>query len=283
MRFFRRLTFLIPLCLGIAIFTYTSALLRKEKRVDASPEIAVALPLFVQVLMSGGDRFLAANLGTIRGLITESEKMQPEEYKILAQLQVDVSWLNPANEDNYYTASAILPWNGEVDAAQTVLRRASLARPFDLYPPFYYAFNLVYFKNDPIEASAWLRARAPLLPNTDERLMLENFAARWVDRAKDLRLAAAVVESMAKQAMRKDFREYLETRAQRLRDLIALRGAAGAFLKKEGHPPQTIEQLVEKGFIPAIPSDPFGAGFKLDSDGTPIFGGERVDVYGNKY
>ncbi|MDR1163940.1 MAG: hypothetical protein LBM17_08935 [Candidatus Accumulibacter sp.] len=283
MRFFRRLTFLIPLCLGAMVFAYSSTSLWKEKRVDASPEIAVALPLFVQVLMSGGDRFLAANLGSVRTLVTESAKMQPEEYRILAKLQVDVSWLNPAHEDNYYTASAILPWNGEVDAAQTVLRRASLARPFDLYPPFYYAFNLVYFKNDPIEASAWLRARAPMLPNADERLMLENFAARWVDRAKDLKLAVAVVESMAKQAMRKDFREYLETRAQRLRDLIALREAATSFLKKRGRPPQTLEQLVKERFIPQIPSDPFGAGFKLDSEGTPIFAGERVDVYSNKY
>ncbi|MDR2507727.1 MAG: hypothetical protein LBD67_07005 [Candidatus Accumulibacter sp.] len=275
--------FAVSIGLFAALFTYSSALLRKEKRVDASPEIAVALPLFIQVLMSGGDRFLAANLGSVRGIIAETSKMRPEEYTLLARLQVDVSWLNPAHEDNYYTASALLPWNGQLDAAQTVLRRASLARPFDYLPPFYYAFNLVFFKNDPLEAAEWLRARARELPNADKRLMLESFAARWLDRASNLGLAIAVIESMAKQAKRKDFREYLQTRAQRLRTLLSLRDAASAFLKKKGVPARSLEELVEEGFIRGIPSDPFGAGFRMDSDGTPIFDGARVDVYGNKY
>ena len=266
-----------------ALFTYSSALLRKEKRVDASPEIAVTLPLFIQVLMSGGDRFLAANLGSVRGIITETSKMRPEEYALLAKLQVDVSWLNPAHEDNYYAASALLPWNGQLDAAQTVLRRASLARPFDYQPPFYYAFHLVFFENDPLEAAEWLRARARELPNADERLMLENFAARWLDRASNLGLAVVIVESMAKQAKRKDFREYLQTRAQRLRALLSLRDAASAFLKKKGAPARSLQELLKEGFIREIPSDPFGAGFRMDSDGTPIFDGARIDVYGNKY
>ncbi|MDR1368035.1 MAG: hypothetical protein LBJ76_04895 [Candidatus Accumulibacter sp.] len=283
MRFRNFLTFILSISAGALAFTHSSALLWKEKRVDASPEIAVALPLFVQVLMSGGDRFLAANLGSVRTLIVESAKMRPEEYRILAKLQLDVSWLNPAHEDNYYTASAILPWNGEIDAAQTVLYRAALARPFDLQPPFYYAFNLVYFKNDPIAASEWLRRRAIRLPNAEERQLLENFAARWLDRANDLKLAVAVVESMAKQARRKDFREYLNLRARRLRDLISLREAANAFLKKNGHSAKSLGQLVSEGFIPTIPTDPLGAGFKLGSDGTPIFGGVRVDEHGNSY
>jgi hypothetical protein len=283
MRFFRRLAFLVPLCLGAMVFAYGSALLHKEKRVDASPEIAVALPLFVQVLLSGGDRHLAANLDVIRALITESAKMRLEEYKLLAKLQVDASWLNPAHEDNYYVASAVLPWNGEVDAAQTVLRRATRARPFDFQPPFYYAFNLVFFKNDPLGAAECLRQSALKLKNADERLMLEGFSARWVDRASDLKLAITVVDSMARQAIRKDFREYLSLRAQRLRDLLRLRDAANAFSKKKGRSPESLEQLVKEGFIPSIPTDPFGVGFKLDSEGVPIFGGARVDEYGNIY
>jgi hypothetical protein len=70
------------------------------------------------------------------------------------------------HEDNYYVASATLPWNGQFDAAQTVLRRASLARPFDFQPAFYYAFNLVYFRGDATTASAWLRAAAAKLKTT---------------------------------------------------------------------------------------------------------------------
>lgn len=269
----RRVTLflVVALVLGAASFISAMLLLRDQKRMHPSAEIQVVLPLFVQVFMTGGDRFLAANLGSIRSLITESAKMHQDEYKILAKLQVDVSWLNPAHEDNYYVASATLPWNGQFDAAQTVLRRASLARPFDFQPAFYYAFNLVYFRGDATTASAWLRAAAAKLKDDDDRLTMENFAARWMDRADDLGLAIAVVESMAKQAKRKDFREYLLLRVQRLRDLMALRQAAEIFRERTGQPPISLEQLVAANLIAKLPVDPFGIGYSIDAKGVPSF------------
>lgn len=264
------------LLLGALLFIGASDYLRQQKRVNASAEIQVALPLFVQVFMAGGDRFLAANLGSIRSLITETAKMHPDEYKILAKVQVDASWLNPWHEDNYYIASATLPWSGQVDAAQTVLRRASLARPFDYQPAFYYAFNLVHFKGDVVGASEWLRTAAAKLPDDDERLTMENFAARWLDKANDLRLAVAVVESMAKQAKRKDFRNYLEQRAQRLRDLLALRQAAERFKRGGGQTLLSLDQLVSAGLIASLPVDPFGIGYSLDAGGTPVFANSKT-------
>jgi hypothetical protein len=261
----------ILLLMGVLVFLGANAALNQKKRVNASAEIQVALPLFVQVFMTGGDRFLAANLGAIRSLITETAKMHPDEYKILARVQVDASWLNPAHEDNYYIASAILPWNGQVDAAQTVLRRASITRPFDYQPAFYYAFNLAQFKGDIVGASDWLRTAAAKLPDDNERLVMENFAARWLDHANDLRLAISVVEAMAKQAKRKDFRQYLLMRVQRLRDLLALRQAADAYGEKTGQPLQSLDQLVSSGLVAALPVDPFGFGYSVDARGTPIF------------
>ena len=263
------------LLLGALIFVGASLSLREQKRVNASAEIEVALPLFVQVIMTGGDRFLAANLGSIRALITESAKMQPDEYKILAKVQADASWLNPAHEDNYYVAAAILPWSGQVDAAQTVLRRASLARPFDYQPAFYYAFHQVHFKGDATGASQWLNNAAAKLPDGDVRLTMQNFAARWLDKTDDLGLAIAVVESMARQAKRKDFRNYLLQRAQRLRDLLVLRQAADRFLQQSGRPAQSLDQLVSAGLVAALPVDPFGFGYSLDTRGVPVFGGVK--------
>jgi hypothetical protein len=261
----------IVLLAGAALFTVASTSLRQQKRGNASAEIQVALPLFVQVFMTGGDRFLAANLGSIRALITETARMHPDEYKILAKVQVDASWLNPAHEDNYYIASGVLPWNGQVDAAQTVLRRASLARPFDYQPAFYYAFNRVHFMADPAGASEWLRRAAANLPDDNERLTMENFAARWLDKADDLGLAIAVVESMARQAKRKDFRNYLLLRAQRLRDLLGLRQAAERYRQQHGAPPQFLEQLLRSGVLTTLPVDPFGIGYAIDAGGIPVF------------
>lgn len=244
--------------------------LKAVPRQSVNVELQVALPLFVQVFMTAGDRYLAANLAAIRALVVATDKMRPEDYRILAKVQQDASWLNPAHEDNYYTAAAILPWNGELDAAQAILARASKARYFDYQPAFYYAFHLLHFKGDAVAASAWMRAAAEKLPNDDERLIMQNMAARWMDRAQDIDLAIRIVESMAQQARRKDFRAYLEQRVARLRSLKELRTAADRYRERFNRPLVTLNDLVDSGLVKAIPPDPFGFGFELNKQGQLV-------------
>src|SRR5690606_35666466 len=122
------------------------------------------------------------------------------------------SWLNPGHEDNYYVAAAILPWVGEVDAAQNVLARASLARRYDYQPAFYYGFNQLHFRGDAAGASAWLREAAEHLPEGNNRIQMQNLAAIWLEKTQDIDLAIRVVEAMAEQAKRRDFKHYLELR-----------------------------------------------------------------------
>ena len=250
------------------LWTNLSPPLTAGKR-ESLPNVVLSVP--TQLVFSGGDRYLAANIDVWRAMLVNSQDLHGETLQAVSRLHLDVSWLHPGHEDNYYIAAAILPWNGQVDPAQTILQRASIARPFDYQPSFLYAFNLLQFKGDAAAASAWLRNAAAKLPDDDERLLMENFAARWLDRTEDLEVAAAVVESMAKQAKRKDFRVYLLQRAQRLRDLLELRKAAAAFRTRTGEVPRSLGQLVSGGFIVALPVDPFGFGYALDAEGIPVF------------
>lgn len=253
-----------------AAFVMSAERLKTVPRQSVTLELQVALPLFVQVFMTAGDRYLAADLAAIRALLVATDKMRPEDYRILGKIQEDASWLNPAHEDNYYTATAILPWNGEFDAAQTILARATKARYFDYQPAFYYAFNLLQFKGDAAGASAWMRAAAEKLPSDDERLIMQNLAARWMDRAQDTDLAIRIVEAMAQQAKRKDFRAYLEQRVARLRSLKQLRAAAERFREQSGRPLVKLRDLVDAGYVVAIPADPFGFGFDVDKQGQIV-------------
>ena len=261
---------IVALMMGCAVFVFAQSRLPGIKRAQVNAEIAIALPVFVQVAMAGGDRYLAASWAAIRALVTETSKMGPEDFRVLGLVQRDASWLNPAHEDNYYIAAAILPWEGQVEAAQAILRRASLARFYDYQPAFYYAFNLVHFMGDYLAASEWLRQAAPKLPKPDERLLLENFAARWLDRTQDVELAARIVDAMAAQAKRKDFADYLRVRAQRLRDLGALRRAAIVYSKRHGKPLVELSELVSAGLVAKLPVDPFGFGFGVDPNGVPV-------------
>ena len=249
-------------------YVWTVEKLKSAPRQNVSAEIQVALPLFAQVAMTLGDRYLAANIAAIRALVVVPDKMRPEEFAILGQVQKDVSWLNPAHLDNYYTAFAVLPNYGEVDVTQTILARAGRARFYDYQPAFYYAFNLFYIKHDPVAAAAWLREAADKLPDEDQRLIMHNYAARWIDEAEDLNLAIEVVETMARQARRKDFRTYLETRVRRLQMLQQLRTADAAFREKTGRSPTHLDELVTYGVLPALPKDPFGFGFEFDKRGV---------------
>ncbi len=257
---------------GVAVLAFALSVdrLQETPRQTVKVEMQVAVPLFVQVVMAGGDRFLAANLGAIRALVADNFKMASEQFPIMAKVQGDVSWLNPGHEDNYYVAAAILPWNGEYDTAQRILARATVARPLDYQPAFYYAFNLLQFHKDAVSASAWLRASAERLPEGNNRLQMQNLAARWIEKAEDPDLAIGVVTALAQQAKRPDFRRYLELRIERLKALKILRAAAEQYRLQRGHPISALEDLVTSGIIDALPNDSLGIGYGVDDQGNVL-------------
>ncbi|HPB91197.1 MAG TPA: hypothetical protein PK372_05570 [Rugosibacter sp.] len=267
---FSRRLFAAAALLCAAMFFASVQYLKTAPRQTVNVEMQVALPLFVQVFMAAGDRYLAADVAAIRALVVATEKMQAEDYAVLAKVQGDVSWLNPAHEDNYYIAAAILPWVGQLDAAQNVLYRASQARPFDYQPAFYYAFNLLHFKGDAAGASLALREAAERLPEGDNRVQMQNLAAIWLDKTEDTELAIRVVDVMAKQAKRPDFRRYLEQRVVRLKNLQKLRVAAASYQSRTGRAPTTLDELARAGLIAAVPADPFGFGFAIAKNGQIV-------------
>lgn len=260
----------VSIMLAAAIFVLTSEYLKSAPRQSVRSELQVALPLFVQVFMSMGDRNLAANIASIRALVVETQKMTPDEFAILAKVQEDIAWLNPGHEDNYYIAAAILPWVGQVDAAQHVLARASVARRYDYQPAFYYGFNQLHFRNDAAGASAWLREAAEHLPDGPNKIQMQNLAAIWMDKAPDIDTAIKVVEALAEQSKRQDFKRYLEMRVQRLQTLKALRVAASSYRQQHGRPPTALQDLVATGHLAVLPDDPFGFGYDIDTQGEII-------------
>ncbi len=246
-----------------------SSALRQQLRQDVSIEMQVALPRWVQVFMAGGDRYLAANLAGIRALVASTEKMDADNYHILGIVQSDAAWLNPAHQDNYYIAAAILPWNGEIAAGDYVLRKAIDGRPFDWSPIFYYAFNRMYFHHDHVDAANWLRFGAKRATDINDQYLLENLAARWYERGYDTRTAILVVESMAKGARDQEFRKYLQMRVVRLKVLLGLEKAAAEYVARFHQPASSLLELKRSGVIDRIPEDPFGFGFTM-KDGQAV-------------
>lgn len=260
------------LLVGVCAFAAYAAIvpaLYGRPRPPVSAEMEVVIPRFAQVLMAAGDRFLAADMAAIRALVATTERMDVENYRILALVQQDVAWFNPAHEDNYYTAAAILPWVGEVDAAQRILKAASDARPFDWQPAFYYAFDEMHFRKRPQVGAQWLRIAADHARDEAEQIQLQQLAALWAARGEDLTFAINLHRAMAKQTKYKAFASFLEKRTQRFENLLAIEKAIERYRQRYDKLPARLDELVAQGVLTTLPVDPFGMHYTLDNAGKP--------------
>ena len=221
----RHPTGLLAAGLGFAVFSLLLPFLSSRPRDAIQVEMQVALPRLAQLVMAGGDRFLAANIAGFRALLASTEAMGPENYRIQARVQADAAWFNPAHEDNYYIAAAILPWNGQLEAAQGILRQASGARPFDPQPAFYHGFNAFHFLKDPATGSQWLLVAAGQSGDEEPRRQFQALAARWAAKGEDREFAIRLHRAMAKESGHPGFAAYLEDQARELEKRLAI-GAA---------------------------------------------------------
>ncbi len=265
----RAVSGLLAACCAGTAFALAVTALHGRPRVSAQAEMQVALPRFAQVIMAGGDRFLAANIAGFRALVASTETMGPENYRIQGIVQQDVAWFNPAHEDNYYVAAAILSWNGQLAAAQEILRRASVARPFDAMPAFYHAFNVLHFEKDPVAASRWLLTAAEQTADPKQRVQLQNLAAYWVAKGEDVEFAIRFHREMARTSANKAFAAHLEKRAVRLENLLELQRAVERYRERSGADPADLQELVRSGVLPNIPDDPLGGRYVIGKGGRP--------------
>ncbi|WP_300450424.1 hypothetical protein [Accumulibacter sp.] len=258
--------------LSLLVYGLAQQRLSGLARDRTEPELLISLPRFAQVLMAGGDRYLAANLAGFRVLVADTGRMAPADYAVQAKLQRDIAWFNPMHADNYYIAAAILPWNGQLDAAQYVLGRASAARTFDWYPLFHYGFLFYHFRRDPATGAHWLLQGVPRVTDSvQDQWALQNMAALWIEKGYQTGDAAGMVEAMAAGSPAGNFRRYLQVRASRLRDLERLQNAVTQYRERHGQGVARLDELVEAGLLTEIPQDPLGVGFALDPSGWPVF------------
>lgn len=249
-------------------FVFTSSELRSSPRLNTEEVLRVRLPIPVQLAYAGGDRFLAANLNVFRSLMVDAKITEGETYRVQGQLQADASFFNPRHEDNYYVAAAILPWNGQVEAAQQVLLRAAQGREWDMWPAFFYAFNAMYFERDMQRAGHWAEVSAER--NPVNAAALRDMAAKWYERGDDPQLALNILKAMHEQSRDENFRRLLQARMVRLEGLQALRTAAAAYRSEHGVPPPRLDELLGYGGLQALPQDPLQLGYALSAEGEPV-------------
>lgn len=259
---------------ALVVFLLSTQAAFSLKVAEQNEEMKYVLPPVAQLVMSAGDHHLAANLASIRALVSNAMVMTPDQFAVQAQVQRDAALFNPMNEDNLHVAAAILPWNGQLEAARDILARATAARTMDPYPAFHYAFLHYYFDKNPAEGAHWLQVAAERADEED-RLVFQEMAASWYARAADLDASIQYIRAMARQSRYPSFRSYLEKRAVRVEILRDLRAAAMRHAVNTGSLALSLQDLLTSGALPAIPEDPFKVGFRIDAQGVVRFAEDR--------
>ncbi|GAB3268469.1 hypothetical protein [Chitinimonas naiadis] len=261
--------YLGALAVTLLLFAGANRQVTQLKRDRIETEMQLALPTVVQLVVAGGDRHLAANIGAFRAVTAGVFQLKPETYQVLADVQLSAAQLNPYHEDNYYTAAAILAWNDQLDAAQEVLRLATEARTKDALPPFFHGFNRYYFYSDFKGAGDDLM-RAAERSEGMNRTALQAIANKWFSRGQNPKVAIDLLQRMVAQSKNEQFSALLNKRIGRLQGLVVLQEAISRFKQQSGRGPAKLDELVKAGVLAALPVDPIGLGYVLDASGEVV-------------
>ncbi|WP_238474376.1 hypothetical protein [Pseudomonas cavernae] len=247
--------------LGFGVFSVASQW-RAQVPEQAAPVIEGRVVIAAPVLLAlfGGDRFLAANLETMRLAATGVDWGQADTG-YLVRAQQEVAELNPCHEDNYYLANGLLTWGGADREGTEVLRRAMQCRFWDELPAFFYGFNQAFFNKDIAEASRALELAAQRATNNAAgfrklAVMLQ------AETFRDEKLALDYLIQQRDAASDSKLRGMLDKRVVRLQGLVALRDAQRRYERVHGALTD-LQQLVAAHELSALPEDPLRLGYEL--------------------
>lgn len=266
----QRFLWLILLGLGLALYLVCAITLKSLPQRTQDDVLRVVLPAPIQTVLAMGDRYLAADAYITRAMTVSVLTKDSTTFEVQGKLQGQASILNPYNEDNVLLASAVLPWQGQLDAAQFVLARATHYRDWDYMAPFFQGFNEYYFRDDYLAAGK-LAALAATRVEGNNRLALNNMASKWLSHGKDPEVAVGMIHALIEATNEPNQKRTLQARAFRLEWLVRLRRAADKYRSEQGESPRVLQDLVDKAYLPGLPNDPMGQGWVLDESGTPQF------------
>jgi len=253
------------LSLGLVAFALFAAIAawRAQQPVLLTPQLfadRVVIPAPLLVVLHGGDRFLAADLETLRLSATGMDD-RGVDTGYLVRAQREVARLNPCHEDNYYLANGLLTWGGAVAQGNEVLRAAVDCRFWDEFPPFFYGINLSFFLRDNEEAARVLQIGAQR--STHNAAAMQKLAVMLrAEQFADERLALNYLIQQRDSATDPKLRDMLDKRVIRLQRLIYLREAQRRYEADHG-PLADLQQLIGHGIIAELPTDPLRLGYEL--------------------
>lgn len=267
-----KLTGAVALLFILAYASVFPAFEGSRKAIKSMEVKGLTLPPTVVKLMSIEFRTLVADFFFIRasqfvgGRVQEGRKPSREDWNWLYRNLDLTTELDPYFQDPYYMGNGFLTWDaGMFKEANDLLQKATDARTWDWWFPFFIGFNKFFFLGENREAADYLllaheRPGAwPILPN---------LAARLYYKGGRTGAAIAFLAKFWENETDENIKKEYETRIEALRSILLLEKAVARYREETGKNPESLEMLVEAGIIDKIPEDPYKGRFYMDRDGT---------------
>lgn len=198
-----------------------------------------------------------------------------QNYAWLYHLLDITTSLDPGFEDPYEFGGIILAGEmGNIDQSTELLKKG-MNNVFKhhkryWYLPFFVAFNYMYYKGDNLNAARYLEiaARYPQSPS-----YLPLLVSRLYANSDDPVLAIPFLEEMIRKTNSPELQKKLRKRIKEImveRDIRFLEKGRDQFLAQTGRYPNTLDELVQGGFIQNIPEEPFGGTYTIEVEDHSI-------------
>lgn len=195
----------------------------------------------------------------------EPETKSSVDYSGMEKFLIAATRLDPYNMDAYYFGQATLVWDLKHYAeANALLDYGMEYRTWDFYLPFFAGFNSAYFLKD-FESAARYYRRAGELTGSD---LFMKLAGRYLYETGATDQAIAYLTMMVQGAKNEALRKTLVTRLDAFKGVKIIEEARDRFQMTTGRLPQDLQELLQSRLLSALPRDPYGGAFYIDTGGA---------------
>lgn len=266
----------LPFCAALLLVASAGLHMLLGQRFDAMTTVREELAQLpqgevLQPMLLGYDHLGADLLWLKIVQVLGEREVRASDYAWLAHALDVVTTLDPQYVYAYDVGGvALAELAGRVDWSNALLEKGLAANPDAWRLPFQLGFNAFFHQHDYARAADYmaLAARLPGRP-----AYVTELAARLYVEGKQPSAALHFLDVMAAQTQDAAVLAVLERRKAEViieRDLDELDLALQRYVRRVGHVPSSLNELVRSGELGAVPVEPFG--------GTYIFDAERQRV-----
>lgn len=273
------LTLGVLISLHLLLYTQTFTV---KRELDRGVRVDYVLPAEFSRAAALDFQGLAADFQLLQAIFFIGEKIERQvqitdaEWDYFIRIIKAVIKLDPYFYDTYHLATGILTWGvGRFQDAIDILETAHQFNPDDFRFPYHIGFIHFYFLNDAKKGAQYLEiaSRSPDAPP-----LMASLASRLAYYKGNYQFSIDLLTRMLATERSPEIKKYYQKRLDALKGALLLEKAVHEYKSIYFRLPDSLQELLDKDFITALPQDPYGGEYTLLESGRVYSTSRFVDV-----